>query len=418
MKTLRERIFVIVVACVGVLIGGYFLQSWIYGAFDRRSKEITRLKDEIKKFERQSNLGRAASRKLVQYEQRSLPAKVEVARTHYQDWLIQEMELAGLIEPDVRFVSAQGGTKDIFVRQSFAVEAAGTLPDVVELLYSFYSVDLLHRITQLTLRPIKDSKLLDVKLDIEALSLKKAASTDKLEIRPSNRLALKGEDAYYDAIVGRNIFGPRNNEPKLEIGGPLEVFLGRTAELDIKGVDPDPYDQVYVNLVQSPAPEAKIDPLTGKFSWTPKAPGTYEFTVEGTDDGFPAKPSKQEKFTLTVKEQKPAAPKGLEFDHAKFTILTAILSVDGQGEVWLHVRPTGQMVTLHEGDRFEIGSVKGTVAQIGEYDFTFDFEGKRRKVGKGELLEQAKVIADLPQVAAPAQASAGEVEVQANQARL
>ena len=47
-----------------------------------------------------------------------------------------------------------------------------------------------------------------------------------------------------------------------------------------------------------------------------------------------------------------------------------------------HIRPTGQMVTLHEGDRFEIGSVKGTVSQINEYDFSFDFEGKREKKGK------------------------------------
>ena len=418
MKTTRERLFAIIVGCLAAMIGSYFLYGWIYGAFDRRTKEIARIQDEIKKFERQANLGRLASRKIVQYEQRSLPSNVEIARTRYQDWLINEMEVAGLIEPDVRFASAQGGDKDLFVRQSFVIIAAGTLPQVVELLHSFYSVDWLHRITDLKLRPIKDSKLLDVGLTIETLSLKKAASADKLEARPSQRLAMKTRDDYYDAIVGRNIFGPRNNEPKLEVSGPLEVFLGRTADVTIKGVDPDPLDQVYVNLVESPAQDAKLDPLTGKFSWMPKAPGAYEFVVEGLDDGFPAKPSKREKFVLTVKEQKPAAPRGLDFDHAKFTILTAIFSVNGQGEVWLHVRPTGQMVTLHEGDRFEIGSVKGTVARIGEYDFTFDFEGKRRKLGKGELLEQAQVIGDQPQVAAPAQASGKEIEVQANQPDL
>src|SRR4029077_10403922 len=96
------------------------------------------------------------------------------------------------------------------------------------------------------------------------------------------------------------------------------------------------------------------------------------------------------------------------FDYAKFTMLTALLDVDGQGEIWLHVRPTGQMVTLHAGDRFEIGSVKGTVSQISENDFCFDFEGKRRKLAKGELLDQAKVISD-----APAQAASAEAPVQA-----
>ena len=412
-STSRERLIGIVVGCLAVIMGGLFVQQWISGQFARRRGEIARLKQDIQKFERQANNGQAAARKVAGYEARSFPANVEIARSRYQTWLVSEMELAGLVEPDVRFTSAQGGDKDIFVRQSFSVEANGTLPQVVDLLYSFYSVDWLHRITQLKLRPVPESKLLNVTMHIEALSLKRAASLDKLEPKPGDRLAAKARDAYYDSIVGRNIFGPRNNEPKLEVSGPLEVYLGRTAELTIKGNDPDPLDQVYMNLVQSAAPEAKLDPVTGKLVWTPKTAGKYEFVVQGTDDGFPALQSKPEKFVVTVNEQKPAAPKGLEFDVAKFTILTAVLSVQGQGEVWLHVRPTGQMVTLHEGDKFEIGSVKGTVANISDSDFSFDFEGKRRKLGKGELLEQAKVISDAPQVAAPASGTGAEVEVKA-----
>ena len=404
MNLTRERLFAIVVGFLALIIGVYFVQSWVFGQFDRRHKEIAKLQDEIKKFERTANLGRLASRKIVSYEQRSLPSDVEIARTRYQDWLLGEMELSGLIEPDVRFASAQGGDKDLFVRQTFAVEAAGTLPQLVELLHSFYSVDWLHRITQLKLRPIKDSKLLDIGLHIETLSLKKAASVDKLETRPSDRLAMKTQNEYYDSIVGRNIFGPKNNEPNLEVSGSKEIFKGRSLDLTVKGVDPDPYDQVMFNLLESPSPDAKLDPTTGKLTWTPKEVGTYEFLVEGLDDGFPALPSKREKIVVTVKDQKPAAPAALTFDNAKHTILTAILTIDGQGEVWLHVRPTGQMVTLHEGDQFEIGSVKGTVAQIGEYDFTFDFEGKRRKLAKGEFLEQAKALADQPATTTPANA--------------
>ncbi len=165
---------------------------------------------------------------------------------------------------------------------------------------------------------------------------------------------------------------------------------------------------MYFKLVESGAPDAKLDELTGKFTWTPKEEGKYEFVVEGKDDGFPAKPSNREKFVINVRPQN-APPPPVVFDFAKFTMLTALIDVDGQGEVWLHVRPTGQMVTLHQGDQFEIGSMKGTVSEIGEYDFCFDFEGKRRKLSKGELLDQAKVISDVPQVAKPT----AETEVQA-----
>src|SRR6478609_1955672 len=142
MKNSRERILLVIVGAVALLIVGYFVTSWISGQFSRRAIEMARLKDEIKKFDRQAALGRAAARKIAQFEERSLPAKAEIAKTRYQTWLVNEMEAAGLTEPDVRAVSTQGGDKDLFVKQLFAVEAAGELPQLVELLHSFYSVDL------------------------------------------------------------------------------------------------------------------------------------------------------------------------------------------------------------------------------------------------------------------------------------
>jgi hypothetical protein len=412
MKNSRERLLALIVGCVAVLVAGFFTYSWVKGQFDRRARDITKLTSDIKKFERTAALGRTASSKISRYEQRSLPANADIARTRYQTWLVNEMESTGLIEPDVKFGTAQGGEKDIYIKQNFTVDAIGTLPQVVDLLHSFYSVDWLHRITRLSLKPIKDSKLLGITMQIETLSLKKANSIDKLDPIPSSRLALKSRDAYYDTIVGRNIFGPRNNEPKISISGSQDVFLGREVDLTIKGEDPDWLDQVLLNLVESAAPDAKLDPVTGKFTWKPTAEGKYEFTVEGTDDGFPSKVSTREKIVINVRPQG-APPPAAVFDVAKFTMLTALLDLDGQGEVWLHVRPTGQMVTLHEGDRFEIGTVKGTVSQIGEHDFCFDFEGKRRKLYKGELLDEAQVIEDAPQAASSSKPAAAEVEVQA-----
>jgi hypothetical protein len=412
MKNERERLLMVVIGGVTLLIVGFFVVSWVSGQFSRRRGDIARLKDDIKKFDRQVALGRAASRKIKQFEERSLPADAEKAKTQYVSWLVNEMERAGLIEPDVRAGASIGGEKDLFIKQPFTVDASGTLPQIVELLYQFYREDWLHRITDLKLSPVKDSKLLNLKLHIETLSLKKASSVDKLKPRISHRLKYPDAAEYYDSIVGRNLFGPRNQEPKIAVTGSLDVFVRRPAELLIKGEDPDPLDQVYVNLVESSAPDAKVDPATGKFTWTPQEPGKYEFVVEGVDDGFPTKPSERKKFVLNVREQA-EAPAAAQFDVSKFTVLTALLDVDGRGEVWLHVRPTNQMVTLHQGDQFEIGSVKGTVSQINEFDFCFDFEGKRRKLGQGEMLDQSKVIGDVPQVASPAKPPTPEVEVQA-----
>jgi hypothetical protein len=416
MKDQRERLLALVVGCIAVIIVGILVYGWVSNQFSKRTTEIARLNREIADFKRKVAQGQTASKKIAHYEERSLPANPEVARTRYQTWLVNEMEAAGLTEPDVRFQTAQWGEKDLYVRQTFSVEANGTLLQLAELLHSFYSQDWLHRITRLTLRPVKDSKQLDITIHIETLSLSKANSPDKLDSRPSQRLEFPVFDGYYETLIASNFFGPRNNRPKISISGSQEVFVGREAELTVKSEDSDyPQDQVLVKLVESAAPDAKLDPVTGKFTWKPPGPGTYEFVVEGIDDGYPALLSNREKIVLTVKEQQPAKA-AVTFDFAKFTMLTALLDVDGQGEIWLHVRPTGQMVTLHMGDQFEIGTVKGTVAQIGEYDFCFDFEGKRRKLGKGELLEQARVIGDLPQVAAPATAvtpaKTGTIEVE------
>lgn len=81
----------------------------------------------------------------------------------------------------------------------------------------------------------------------------------------------------------------------------------------------------------------------------------------------------------------------LAFDDAKFTVLTGIVSVGGESEVWLFVRPKGQTLRLQTGDKFEIGSVQGEVASIDLNSFSFIADGKLRRLDKGGILEEAAV---------------------------
>jgi hypothetical protein len=390
----RERLLAVAIGGVMVAIFGYLGLSYVSGQFTTRNNEISRLEGEIKKRKQQVFAGQVATKKISEYETRSLPPDVQVTRTQYQDWLLNEIQKAGLTKPDVAF-KVQMPEGDLLVRQSFTASAKGTLPQIVDLLYAFYSVDWLHRVTQLRLRPVKDSKLLEVTLSIEALSLRKAKEAPQLEPRPGKRLALADRDAYRKAIADRNLFGPPNNAPKISITGSKDVYLGRTADLTVKGTDPDTYDKVRFRLVESPDPTAQFDEEKGRLTWSPKEKGKYEFVFEGIDDGLPNKRSNLEKVVINVTEQPPSGPKRLDFDHARFTILSAVIDLDGKGEIWLYVRPLGQTVRLHEGEDFEIGSVKGTVTQIGAYDFSFKSDGKLRKLTKGDVLDQAQVVADL-----------------------
>ena len=408
----RERLLLGGIVLLVTLPILFFVYRSVSAAFATRQATIAGLEKDVKTYKDYNFAGERAKKKVGEYLARSLPADPVTTRREYQNWLIIQVEKAGLHEPKVDFKS-QTSSGELYVMQEFTVHVKGGLPQFVELLHAFYSQDWLHRITRVSLRPIKNSKLLDVNLTVDALSLKKAKDTPQLVPRAAKRLELASSKAYYETIVGRNLFGPANNPPKLSISGNKDVYLGRNADLTAKGSDTDPLDKMTYRLVEASDPSAKLDAESGKFSWRPPAIGKYEFAIEAIDDGYPARPSKVEKFVINVAEQPP--PKGPDrpqdpppsFDHSRFTVFTAVLNADGQGEVWLHNRPTGEMIKLHRGDKFQIGTVKGTVADFGTYDFSFDSGGKRLKVAHGDILFNAKVVGDTPMAAPPAEAEAG-----------
>jgi len=411
----RERLLALLIGTIVVCVVGFVGLNWVLGQFSRRRAEIVRLNDEIRKFKQQAMAGQVASQKLAAFEVKSFPRTPDVATTLYQDWLLTELETAGLVKTKVA-PQSMTHEKGLYAKQLYNVSAEGSLPQLVDFLHAFYSRDWLHRITVLSIVPTKDNhKLLQIGMTLDAVSLVNAKDFVELDMRPSKRLALASRDEYHQAIVNRNSFGPVNNPPKITISGGASqnVFLGRTAEVTVKGTDPDPLDKVQYRLVDSDSPDAKLDPITGKLTWAPKAEGKYEFVVEGIDDGNPRKPSQQEKIVLNVTLQPPEDSK-LAFDDAKYTALVAVLDLDGQGEVWLHRRAAEQIVKLHVGDEFEVGSIKGTVAEIGEFDFSFDTGEQRRKLAKGDFLIQAKAVARPPAaVSAPVSSSTTELPVQA-----
>jgi hypothetical protein len=328
-----------------------------------------------------------ATSKLVEYETRSLPPDAEVAKSLYQDWLLAEIKTAGFAEPQVRTLPSQK-EGDLYVKHAFEITGKGTLRQAVDLLHSLYSADYLHRITTLILKPVKESSQLDITINIDAVSLSSAPEATALHKQKSERLALKTKGEYYQVILGRNLFGAPNQPPKLSISGSKDLPINRSASLSAKATDPDPNDQVQYRMIESPDPAAKFDEKTGQFSWTPKKLGKYKLVVEAYDDVFPSKPSRQE-IALNVIEPKVEEPGFRGFDAAKFTVLSGVIEVDGEREVWLVNRTKGQRLTQRVGDEFEVGSIKGRIESIGLTDFTFLSDGKLYKLEKGSMLYEA-----------------------------
>src|SRR5439155_5029664 len=194
---------------------------------------------------------------IAEYEERSLPPNPEKSNSFYYNWVLTQLDKADMNGPNVG-IHTERNERDLFVQTTFSVDAQGTLPQVVDFLYAFYSVDWLHRITKLNLQPIRnDPKLLDVSITVEAISLRKAKDAEEMERRPSDRLKFGDWNDYQEFIVGRNIFGPPNHAPQIaSISGSKDVFLSRAAELTVKGTDPDEIDTVYYRILEGASPDA------------------------------------------------------------------------------------------------------------------------------------------------------------------
>lgn len=165
---------------------------------DSLQRKIVRNEQKIQRAER-------AADKLQAWNQRSLPADTELARSLYQNWLVEIVERAGFEKPNVdsgEAVSKAG----VYRRLPFSIRGRGKLEDLVKFLYDFYCADHLHQIQRLTIVPVANSQVLELSLAVEALVLPNAEAADELNDRRSNRLAF---DAFqqYRAIHDRNVFG-------------------------------------------------------------------------------------------------------------------------------------------------------------------------------------------------------------------
>jgi hypothetical protein len=394
----RERLLAIVVGASVSLILVWMAWSYYEGSVASRRGQIDAVESKLMKQKLMVKETINATKKLNEYETRSLPRETAIARSLYQHWLLTKVQEAGLRDQVVT-PSGQRPQGDVYIQQTFTLNGKGRYEQIVQLLHEIYNVDLLHRVSRISIKPIKDSKDLDLQLTLDALSLRTAPDAMELKERPSKRLKLATLEDYQKSIVGRNVFAPANLPPQVAGLGKQRASTNRSFEVTAKATDPNPLDKVKFELVKSAASDARLDE-NGRFRWIPKKPGDYEFEIAVSDDSYPPRVT-TEKLLVTVTDPPPervveAPPPKLGFDNAKHTVLTAVIAVGKEGEVWLHVRPTAQVLKLHEGETFDIGSMKGVVRDIDTEGFVFESNasansGKRYRLLRGETLEQASL---------------------------
>jgi hypothetical protein len=211
----REKTLAIIVGIAGVLVA--FLVFWQFGfsgsesysqleaRYDDLSTKVQKKTEDLQKAQR-------ASRRLDEWQRRSLPYDVASARTLYLNWLRERVSQAGFRETKVNFDSKQLLQKN-YEELKYSVRAQVDLRQLTNFLFEFYKAGHLHRISHLKISPMQKTGDLELIINISTLSLLTADRRDKLTSETGNRLKLKSSDEYAKFIAERNVFAVYKPKP-------------------------------------------------------------------------------------------------------------------------------------------------------------------------------------------------------------
>jgi hypothetical protein len=390
----RERILALAVGAMALVMGGYYVIRQIDDGLDRREQTIERLQTEKRQKQRQIMLGKLAEQRLVRYQEQSLPPDAARAKELYTAWLLKSVDEIGFDSPKVNSTtSGLRSPSDAFKAEGFVISGAGSLEQITRLLHKFYSVDYLHRVKTLSITPQQDPRILSFTMTIDALSLPEAPEAAELHGRPSSRLAAGDVQAYIDAIVGRNMFGPPNAPPRMTVASAS----GQTGrELTITHRQRSRSGQQAHLLLE-----------VGRRYRRPDRPAERPLHLDAAAAGRvlrdAGRPRRRRAFQDDRAagedhgDQSAAAAAGAagvedkpKYDQVQFTFVNGITEVNGERQVWMIDRRTGKNYWLREGEKFQVGSFDARVAQIQPLEVILEWYNRRAVVRLGENLGEDK----------------------------
>lgn len=357
-----------------------------------REAQVAVLKKAITKKQAAIIKDKRARVELSVYENRSLSSDPVLATSHYRAWLHEWAEKCGIHEENVRYESVRR-RRDQYNLFTFSMSCEGDLRNLVRLLHHFYSVDFLHRVRQMSIRPLKEKNKLSLVFRLEALSLPSAKKDKTLEELPSDRLAFKSIDPYYGVIVNRNPYSPANQPPRFVSTNRVTGYLKQPLTIRPETKDPES-NRVQYRLGKVDLPGLRIDERSGSIQWTPEEKGQFEIPVIAIDDGLPPKETTttiQVDVTDPPPPRKPDPPKPA-FDTAGFAVVTGIVEVNGEPQVWIDNRTEGKLLKLKEGDAVEVGNFHGKIERIFPKRIEVRTDDKLLSIQYGQNLLQGQVI--------------------------
>ena len=397
---------------IGGVILALTIVSWIFNSY---SATLSDLERELEQAQRQVDDIDIAEREVEKLAQQfdemrgqSLPSDISTAQTAYKAWLIDLLQQDDYKFNNVKIASnAITESEDaLFVRHPFQVSFAGSLDSITNMLYAFYSKQILHRVNQLSLQPLSQDEL-SVRMTVEAIALSDAPKTVDLEAIKSKEILSHGDAAKYaEAILNRNLFGPGNNAPTITSNTRQSFYISEDEDdresFRLTADAKDRNQTVSYELIKHNFPnESQIEFTNdGRVRVQSDEVGEFEIQVQATDTGIPAKQSEIKSISIVFRERPPTpeTPKvepPKPFDVAQLAVFTATVEINDRLEAWIWRREKQEMLKLTIGDPIDLGTFQGKIVSISNKALEVEHaEQGLLSVPSGKTLSEAQNLTD------------------------
>lgn len=412
--TKRERILAMIVAATLPLLLVFWGVTSFTKSYFANQARIRSLREQIESENMRQLSAEEAQQRRRFYRERSLPTKLNTARIQYDAWLAELIEKrAGMVATSidagrtdntkVRYMQANKPV-DVFEEIGVKIRCSGTIGQLMTLLSEFYKLDLMHRVSSLTVTPIARAGAgagsevltgqLKVEIDIAAISLVDADPESDFV----NKLARDQQsfEQVIQPILARNMFGPANNTPTVS-SSSRSFDTGEPIDLALTADDADENDVLKIELLESEVVGAELTQRAGERRAKIALPaiaeeGRYEVKVRVTDSGFPTKSSEK---TLSFNVDKPA-PKVVreepkpkpKFQHAKAAVIRGVVQDKSGADVaWIEAETLNKSFRVREGESFELDDKKWTIRKIESRRIAIEVEGQLQTYRLGARLD-------------------------------
>ncbi len=373
----REKILAIVAGGLLALVVGVYLIRGVFDSIANARGAVKSAENKLEDAELKAYEIGIKDDEIINWEEMSLPGDINLAKNRYQTWLNEQAAFRGQV------VSAQGQPQPIAGKNdrgeprvfqlTYTLSGDGTLEDLTNFLYNFYSVKTLHRISSLSVRPAANrgsseySNDLTITARIDAIVIPGTTTDRDLTAEDTNYWPLdQFELVVQDAILDRNLFD-YNAEPQLFDIRDKRVSADESSiSFNVRAEDPEGRPLSY--SLQGAPPGMSID-SRGEITFRPRdreEDATYENIVVTVEDiGMKSRQvSKTFAVEVAAAAPTPEPPEETPFDITKYTVITSLGDFGTGPEVWIDNRPEGLVHKLHANETVEIGQVEFTVVSV------------------------------------------------------